>query len=546
MTRTKIYKTAMYVRLSKGDEDKDGYLKSESDSITNQKLLIEDFINARSDLMLCGTYIDDGYTGTNFDRPKMKEMMQDIDAGSIDCIVCKDLSRFGRERIETGTYIAKTFKEKGVRFIAINDNYDTLTADGAQTHIVMPIKALTNDSFSRDISIKVRSSQQVKRERGEFVSAFAPYGYKKSADNKNHLVFDPYAAKIVKDIFSKKISGYSASAIAEELNELGVMCPSEYKKAQGEKFSVHFGNKGKYKWSAQTVIRILKNEVYIGNLVQGKTKRVSYKVRKELVVPEDQWVRSEGAHEAIVSRTVFFTVQDLMNRDTIRKSKDRASYIHAGILFCGDCGSSMVRRAASGKSRKGVSYMCTSYNEHRGCSRHFILEDALSESVERCLREHLERLCSVNELRKSLKNVEVSFGDVKLHDDEVARLKEQLIRFKCKKDYLQKDLRDGVISERQYESYHEQYVEGEKQIEQAITEQEKIIHAIYERGIVSDLKLSALKERLSVNGLDRFLLVTFINRILVYEDGRIEILFRFEKELAAAERILNGKDKKQV
>ena len=241
----KIYKAAMYVRLSKGDEDRDGAAKLESDSVTNQRLLIEGYINAHPELRLCGTYIDDGYTGTNFDRPKMKEMMRDVDMGKIDCIVCKDLSRFGRERIETGTYIAKTFKEKGVRFIAINDHYDTLTADGAETHIVMPIKALTNDSFSRDISVKVRSSQAVKRERGEFISAFAPYGYQKSKENKNLLIPDDYAAGIVRDIFAKKISGYSASGIAEELNETGILSPAEYKKSRGQKFSTGFNRTGR-------------------------------------------------------------------------------------------------------------------------------------------------------------------------------------------------------------------------------------------------------------------------------------------------------------
>ena len=165
---TKIYRTAMYLRLSKGDLDVDGLEKSESNSITNQRMIVESFLKKNPDLKLVDSYIDDGYTGTNFDRPEMKRMMTDVDAGKIDCIVVKDLSRFGRERIETGTYIAKTFKAKGIRFIAINDHYDTLTADGSETHIVMPIKALTNDNFSRDISTKVRSSQSIKREKGEY------------------------------------------------------------------------------------------------------------------------------------------------------------------------------------------------------------------------------------------------------------------------------------------------------------------------------------------------------------------------------------------
>lgn len=178
--KKEIYKTVMYLRLSKRDGDVDGIDKAESNSITNQRMIILSFLEKHKDLKLVDIYIDDGYTGTNFNRPELKRMMADIDAGKIDAIVCKDLSRFGRERIETGNYIAKIFKRKGIRFIAINDNYDTLTAEGSETNIVMPVKALTNDNFSRDISTKVRSSQSIKREKGDYIGAFAPYGYMKS------------------------------------------------------------------------------------------------------------------------------------------------------------------------------------------------------------------------------------------------------------------------------------------------------------------------------------------------------------------------------
>ena len=201
-----IYKTAMYLRLSKGDGDVDGIDKAESNSITNQRMIILGFLEKHQDLKLVDTYIDDGYTGTNFDRPELKRMIADIDAGKIDAIVCKDLSRFGRARIETGNYIAKIFKQKGIRFIAINDNYDTLMAEGSETNIVMPVKTLTNDNFSRDISTKVRSSQSIKREKGDYIGAFAPYGYMKSEKNRNRLVPDPGAAGIVSEYNSYKIS----------------------------------------------------------------------------------------------------------------------------------------------------------------------------------------------------------------------------------------------------------------------------------------------------------------------------------------------------
>lgn len=551
MTKSKIYRTAMYVRLSKGDLDKDGVVKSESDSVTNQKLLIENFINEHPDLELVGTYIDDGYTGTNFDRPKLKELMRDIDAGKIDCLTVKDLSRFGRERIETGTYIAKTFKEKGIRFIAINDHYDTLTADGAETHIVMPIKALTNDSFSRDISVKVRSSQGIKRERGEFISAFAPYGYRKSDGNRNLLVPDDYAAGIVRDIFAKKIAGYSASGIADELNETGILSPAEYKKSQGQRFSTGFKRSGKSKWSAQTVTRILRNEVYAGTLAQGKRTRVSYKVRKELAVPENDWIRCEDTHEAIVSRTVFDTVQVLMKRDTICGGDGRESYLYAGMLFCGDCGHSMVRRNDPRNKDKGAVYICSSYNMRRSCSRHAVSESKLNETVLEFLQDYIDQLADTRRLAKELGSMEIGYDEAKKHDLEIQSLKEELKRYSALKASLYQDMRDGLISESQFARYRDDYSRLEAKIQNSIEEQEKIIGEIYERGLVADLKLSHMREKLNVGGIDRALVVTFIDRIVIFEGGKIEIQAKFEDRMEkviemSREGDLYGKDGEPV
>ena len=531
MGKKKIYKVGEYVRLSKADLDRDGMAKSESDSVTNQRLLIERFIKEQPDMKLCGVYIDDGFTGTNFDRPKMKELMADVDAGKIDCIVVKDLSRFGRERIETGTYIAKTFKEKGVRFIAINDHYDTLTADGAETHIVMPIKALTNDSFSRDISIKVRSSQSVKRERGEYVGSFAPYGYKKTDNNRNLLEPDPVAAEIVKDIFAKKISGYSASGIAAELNETGVPSPAEYKRMQGERFSTGFSRGGKSKWSAQTIIRILKNEVYIGNLAQGKRERVSYKVRKEIAVPMAQWVRCENTHEAIVSQTVYDTVQVLLRRDTMRGGEGRESYLYSGMLFCADCGCSMVRRNDPRSKKERTVYICSSYNLHKSCSRHTVPEEKLNEAVLLFLKDYIEKLCDTRILAKKLSSIEIGYENAGAYDAEIKSLKEELEKFSVLKSSLYQDLRDGLINESQFQRYRNDYSKLETELENAIREQEKIIEEIYERGLLSDVRLSNLKEKLNISGLDRAILVTFIDKILVLENGKIELHAKFDDRI---------------
>lgn len=537
--RKEIYRTAMYLRLSKGDLDVDGLDKFESNSITNQRMIVENFLDKNPDLQLVDTYVDDGFTGTNFDRPEMKRMMEDVDAGKIDCIVVKDLSRFGRERIETGTYIAKTFKAKGIRFIAINDHYDTLTADGSETHIVMPIKALTNDNFSRDISTKVRSSQEIKREKGEFIGAFAPYGYKKSDDNKNLLVPDDYAAKIVSSIFADKLEGMSANAIAQKLNDEGVLSPLEYKKKQGQKFTTGFKSGRKALWSSQTVIRILKDEVYAGVLAQGKRARVSYKVRKEIRRPKDEWIRIEDTHKAIVSRETFDSVQLIMDRDTI-KAADGGTSLFAGMLFCGDCGKSMVRRVDSRNRERSAHYICSNYNRNKECSRHSVSEDDLKEAVEDFLRDHIDKLANARKMSQSIDFLEIGFEAAAEHDRDIVKLKEELLRCSTLKSSLYQDLKEGIINENQFNRYREEYANREMALQEAIEEQEKVIRDIYDGKIASGVQLEEIQAGMNISGLNRTAIVTFIDRILVYEGMKLEIVTKYDAVIDKVIRINDG------
>ena len=536
----KIYRTAVYLRLSKGDGDVDGFDKSESNSITNQRAICMSFLKKHSDLKLVETYIDDGFTGTNFDRPEMKRMMADVDAGKIDCIVVKDLSRFGRERIETGTYIAKTFKEKGIRFIAINDHYDTLTADGSETHIVMPIKALTNDNFSRDISTKVRSSQGIKREKGEFIGSFAPYGYKKSPDNKNMLVPDDYAAGIVRDIFAKKISGMSANAIAGDMNDAGILAPSEYKKKQGQKYSTSFHGAGMARWSAQTILRILKDEVYIGVLAQGKRAKVSYKVKREIQKPKSEWVRVENAHEAIVDQRTFDTVRLLLGRDTIKAAETRESYLYAGLIYCADCGRSMNRRQDTySNGNTVVTYICSNYNKNRKCKRHTIKETVLTEYLLQGLQEWISILIDSQAVAMRLDEMHVDFDSAVEHDAEIVKLREELTKCNTLKSSLYQDLKEGLINETQFNRYREEYTNRAMRVQDAISEQEKIIKGIFERGIACGADLDALREQLNIGQLDRVLLVTLVDRILIHDNGDIEVVLKASDEVEKLKDIVS-------
>ncbi len=301
----KIYHAAIYVRWSKEDGDVSDAFKEESNSISNQKNLVRDFLKDKEDIVVVSERVDYGYSGSSFERPSFQLMMEDIKKGIVDCVVVKDLSRFGREYISFGQYIERLFLALGVRFIAINDNYDSLDRKDQADEILLPFKNLINDAYCRDISIKIRSHLEVKRKKGEFTGAFAPYGYKKDDFNKNKIVIDTFAAGIVKDIFRLKLHGYSNDAISARFNGMGVPSPMEYKNNMGSSYQTSFKTKEKALWSPITVKRILGNEVYIGNLVQGRQTTPNHKIKKTILKPENEWARIEKNHELVVSARDF-------------------------------------------------------------------------------------------------------------------------------------------------------------------------------------------------------------------------------------------------
>ena len=304
----KVYRTAIYCRLSREDGD-----KVESNSIASQRAICEDYIARHDDLeIVCEPFVDDGYSGVSFNRPNFKKLEDAIRKGAIDCIVVKDLSRFSRNYIDGGRYLEKIFPQLGIRFIAVNDAYDSLTGDPQSDSFVIPFKNLINDSYCKDISMKIRSSLEVKQKNGEFVGAFAPYGYKKSPDNKNQLIVDEAVSEYVQMIFAMYKDGFSIGRIAARLNQMGVLSPMEYKHSAGVKFDTVFKTGDTAKWTYKAVQRILTNEVYIGVLAQGKRGTPNYKVR--VVQPKDEieWVKVEGAHEALVSYEDFMAVKTMM------------------------------------------------------------------------------------------------------------------------------------------------------------------------------------------------------------------------------------------
>lgn len=329
-SKKECYFAGAYTRLSQDDGD-----KAESDSIRNQKELIRNFQKSHSEIHIVEEYSDDGYSGVNFERPGFQKMITDIHEKKIDCIIVKDLSRFGRNYIETGKYIEQIFPALGVRFIAINDNYDSAEKRQPGDQIILPFKNLVNDAYSRDLSVKIRSNLNAKRQIGDYVGAFAPYGYKKAEDNKNQLTIDWPAAKVVRRIFQLRIEGKSNAVIADILNQEGIPCPYDYKRhsPDSRNFASGFHGNGEASWSFNAINRILTNEIYLGTMVQGKSTRPNYKIKKTVVIDQEKWIRVKNTHEAIISQRDFDIVQKLAGIDTRISTGEGEVYLFSGLVI---------------------------------------------------------------------------------------------------------------------------------------------------------------------------------------------------------------------
>ena len=365
-----IWRAALYTRLSREDGD-----KPESDSIANQRTLLESFAAQQPNLEVTGQYSDDGYTGTNFQRPDFERMIADIEAGKVNCVIVKDLSRFGRDYITTGQYLERWFPMHGVRFLAVNDHIDS---EKGPYDMMLPFKNVFNEQYARDISHKVKSAMQAKQRQGQFVGAFASYGYRKDPQDHNKLLIDPFAADVVRRIFDLYEQGNGKIKIAKLLNEEGILCPSEYKKMNGERY--HNGQKlGKTTyWTYATIHRMLKNQMYIGNMEQGRAPRqIMHGKARQL--ERSQWTVVEGTHEPIISRQQWERVQTLMEKDTRSPSFEQNISPFAGFLRCGDCGRAMSKTNHPG----GVYYCCGSYKRYgpSACTRHGISHQELEQIV---------------------------------------------------------------------------------------------------------------------------------------------------------------------
>ncbi|MDY5436267.1 recombinase family protein [Peptostreptococcus porci] len=514
----------MYLRLSKEDGE-----KVESNSISNQREMINAYAR-KNQFTIVGEYVDDGYSGANFDRPNFKEMIKDAYDKKFDTIIVKDLSRFGRDYIEAGKFIQRIFPENGIRFISVNDNYDSKSADMNDTHLILPIKNFINDSYCRDISNKVKSSQKIKREKGDYISAFAPYGYKKSDENKNKLMVDEQAAPNIKNIFDMKLMGYSSKAIADELNHLGVLTPRKYKESQGFKCNGFQNIKGG-NWSAKAVNRIIENEVYIGNTLQGKSITLNYKNKKQIEKEKEEWIRVENTHEAIISKEIFAIANTMLKRDLNNsRGKDKID-IFAGMLFCKECGSSLIRRTVKYKEREEVFYICSKYNKEKSCKRHSVKEETLIKAVSKIIEAYIE----FNE--KLYSKVQLIDINRNLKDNQIPILKREKAMTEELLSSLYLDLKEDVISKEEYHLFRKNYMEKltklDESIQYRLKRQEDTKYKIDENKswIIDINRYKNLSE------IDRLSVVMLIDKIYISEDKTIDVRFNHTEELSLLEEM---------
>lgn len=532
MQKNGIWLACKYLRLSIEDGD-----KTESESIVNQAVMIDNYMKQVSDITIIETFKDDGFSGTDFNRPGFVSMMECIEKKEINCIIVKDLSRFGREHIDVDRYIQKVFPAMGVRFIAINDNYDSLTANMTDTHLVLPVKSFVNDTYCRQTSQKIRSHLEAKRGIGQYVGSYVVYGYKKSDQDKNEIEIDPVAAKHVKEIFEWKKEGLSNQQIADRLNKTGVMAPADYKRSMGIHFKSSFQTHLSSKWSAMAVGRILKNPIYCGDLEQGKSRRVNYKVKIQRDIPKEQWAVVENHHDAIIDRSSFNLIQLLNRKDTRIAPGEEKLYLFGGLLFCGDCGRTMIRRIKHYREKEKVYYICTTYNRQKGCSRHSIKEDDLVSIVQNGLKLYGQMTDAVRESVSFLKKHQINVQTLVQRDDLVLKLRRELEKYYKLVHSLSGSLANGIINKQDYKLLHDKYQDRIRELEEDIEHQETYIEELIENKLLCGQWAEQFLKKPDIGILDRDTLVHYIEKIVVYEDKRIEIIYRFQDELTAAARL---------
>lgn len=452
-------------------------------------------------------------------------MMEDIRAGKVNCVLVKDLSRFGRDHIES----EHVFPFLGVRFIAVNDGIDSMEGNRQNDDIVVPFLNLINDAYCRDISIKIRSQLEVKRRKRAFVGAFPVFGYAREKKGDNKLIIDETAADVVRLIFRWKLDGQSAGMIANKLNMLGMPSPMEYKKAAGEKFSTPYAGSGKTLWSAVAVSRVLRDETYTGAMIQGKCATPNHKIRKKKQKPECDWARVDGTHEAIIPLEDFQLVARLLEYDTRTAPGAQTVYPFSCMVKCGLCGENMIRKTSHSGGKQYVYFVCC-----RRCKGARISESALTESVAAAVRSHIGNILNLERMLTFIDTLPLKQDEVQKLDGQLAAKRGDIIRYELMVFSLYESLEDGVISKDEFLQMKAHFNRLQDEAETSVNCLSREIADIVSCCGDKTQWVRHFRQFQDFTGITRRMVVSLIDSITVHPGAKLEILFRYRYDYERA------------
>ena len=538
----RIYRTVKYLRLSEQDGD-----KQESESIENQRDIIDNFINNNDDLKEVGEYIDDGYTGGNFDRPDFKRMIQDIENGKIDCIITKDLSRFGRDHIDTGYYLERYLPAKAIRYIAIGDNVDTINARGLQ---FLSFKLSYNDYYIQDISKKIKSVKKKKMENGEYQAGIAPYGYKKDENIKNHLVIDENVYKVVQEIFDMYGNkGMSTIKIADELNKRKIVPPAVYMNMPCTKRKCKNPSK-EYVWLRTTIGNILKNQTYLGYVVSGKKEQISPKIKKGKQKKKEEFIVVKNMHEPIINEKLWKKAQDRFNSFNT-DNKKKYNYLLKGMVYCGECGNeatfihNISRNKSGNVSWEGNYAVCKKRNDYiRLCENKNIGEHIILRELKKVIQNELDKIdITSKEIKETYKKAKVKCDTKEKKNKLIIESKnKELKEIENRFSELYKKKLKSEISIDDFNKIYEEMKNKRKSINQEIEKIEnEIINAQVKK--LEDKEYKEIRKRakefLKMEDLDREKIEALVRKITFDKNKNITIELTFSNPY---EKVLHIKD----
>lgn len=531
--KDKSYHAALYARISVENER-----KRESDSIGNQLQLLKDFVSENADIKVHDVYVDDNISGTSFIRPEFSRMMNDLRDHKIDCIIVKDLSRLGRNYLESGEYIEMVFPFFECRFIAINDRFDTKYQ---QADISVQLKNLINEMYAKDISKKICSAFQSIQAQGKYTGCRAPYGYLLDPDDKHHLIPDPETVPIVSEIFEMFVNNNcSIHFIATNLTARGISSPGRLLYERGIAKTDHFKNS---KWYVETVQRILRNPVYIGWTVSGKTRSTFHEngVKGAQPVPKDEWIITKATHDPIVTEDIYNRAQAYLDKNQTEKakntrynSKSKAASIFKGHLVCGECGHAMHLRHK--KDRNGARrwvYFCALNEKYNStyCVKKAVKQEDVEAIALKLIKTQIYLLTEASELIKSLNKKECSKTKYKIYLDQIQNVQRQIDDLIGKKATIYEEYVYGIRTKSEYVRMGQEYARKADELRIFICELEKEAQKYSPSYSTPSGWEHLIDEYKDATKLTPEMIDAFIDKMILYNDGHVEINFKCKDEM---------------